>query len=499
MGRIVIIFYVVMTTMLATGEHCNCCSYSPDKTCPSCQQWHDDAYCCANATQCSGCSGIWCIPPPPTPVPPTPPPTPNPFFGHDFYVNPSYQAELDTSIATATGTVKSTLQEMRTVPSAYWIDVKAKIRGSNTTTVEGILNDASRKSPPHLVVFIVYDLPNRDCHAKASNGEICCYYNDDRTCDYNKAGDCAEGLKEYKTTYIDPLVKVFKNFSKKVPIRLVIEPDSLPNLATNMQDPHCGNSATVAAYTTGIPYAINQIAECCPEIAMYLDAAHGGWLGWADNMDKFTKQVAQMDILGKLRGFSTNVANYQPLGIQCPWLPDQPNRNGYCLQSHHQDAPCCADPCKLEGQYNPANNELNFVLSLEHSFKAADPGAVLHFIIDTGRNGVGDMRSDCANWCNIRGAGVGLVPTTKTAKPSIDAYYWLKTPGESDGCTKVLPDGKNCVRYDEFCGHQDCIGSTQGEPRAPTAGAWFDYQIKMLAKNAHMTPNTTNSFNYWWE
>ena len=30
----------------------------------------------------------------------------NPFEGKNLYVNPSYQTELDTSIATATGSVK---------------------------------------------------------------------------------------------------------------------------------------------------------------------------------------------------------------------------------------------------------------------------------------------------------------------------------------------------------------------------------------------------------
>ena len=39
-----------------------------------------------------------------------------------------------------------------------------------------------------LVVLIVYDLPNRDCHAKASNGEICCTYNSDGTCNYGGGG-----------------------------------------------------------------------------------------------------------------------------------------------------------------------------------------------------------------------------------------------------------------------------------------------------------------------
>jgi len=139
---------------------------------------------------------------------------------------------------------------MLTISSAYWIDVKSKLHGTSTSSVEGILTDAKNQGGK-LVVFIVYDLPNRDCHAKASNGEICCNYNTDKTCDYSATGDCSAGINEYKTTYIDPLYEVLDAFDESVPIVLIIEPDSLPNLATNLADAHCGNSATQAAYLTG--------------------------------------------------------------------------------------------------------------------------------------------------------------------------------------------------------------------------------------------------------
>jgi cellulase/cellobiase CelA1 len=92
------------------------------------------------------------------------------------------------------------------------------------------------------------------------------------------------------------------------------------------------------------------------------------------------------------------------------------------------------------------------------------------------------MRSECANWCNIRGAGAGQAPTTivnDTFAAGIDAYYWLKTPGESDGCTATLPSGAACSRYDSFCGSTDSIGSRSGEPFAPVAGGWFDYDVQM--------------------
>lgn len=52
-----------------------------------------------------------------------------------------------------------------------------------------------------------------------------------------------------------------------------------------------------------------------------------------------------------------------------------------------------------------------------------------HFIIDTSRNGIGTA----ASWCNPRGQALGIAPTTNTGHPLVDAYLWVKQPGESDG------------------------------------------------------------------
>ena len=79
-------------------------------------------------------------------------------------------------------------------------------------------------------------------------------------------------------------------------------------------------------------------------------------------------------------------------------------------------------------------------------------------VIDTGRNGRGHAGSDCKEWCNIRDAGVGRVPSLATALEVVDAYLWLKTPGESDGCTLELPGGGQCQRYDPRCGSEASIG-----------------------------------------
>lgn len=52
-----------------------------------------------------------------------------------------------------------------------------------------------------------------------------------------------------------------------------------------------------------------------------------------------------------------------------------------------------------------------------------------HFLIDTSRNGIGSQ----TQWCNPRGQALGVVPTTRTGHPLIDAFLWVKQPGESDG------------------------------------------------------------------
>merc|ERR1712187_782160 len=47
--------------------------------------------------------------------------------------------------------------------------------------------------------------------------------------------------------------------------------------------------------------------------------------------------------------------------------------------------------------------------------------------------------------------------------------------------------GGTCARFDGMCESEDSIGGTdaeKGEPHAPDAGMWFDYQVKQLAKNA---------------
>ncbi|MBT2418262.1 glycoside hydrolase family 6 protein [Streptomyces sp. ISL-22] len=63
------------------------------------------------------------------------------------------------------------------------------------------------------------------------------------------------------------------------------------------------------------------------------------------------------------------------------------------------------------------------------------------FVIDTSRNGNGPYTEGDPNerWCNPPGRALGERPTTKTADPLVDAYVWVKRPGESDGECKGGP------------------------------------------------------------
>jgi endoglucanase len=76
-----------------------------------------------------------------------------------------------------------------------------------------------------------------------------------------------------------------------------------------------------------------------------------------------------------------------------------------------------------------------------------------HFVVDTSRNGNGPLE---ASWCNPPGRALGTRPTTGTGEPLLDAYLWIKRPGESDG---------------------SCEGG-------PAAGRWWPQYALELARNS---------------
>jgi len=58
--------------------------------------------------------------------------------------------------------------------------------------------------------------------------------------------------------------------------------------------------------------------------------------------------------------------------------------------------------------------------------------AGLGAVIDTSRNGNGAPAD--GKWCDPSGRRIGRAPTLSTGEARIDAYLWVKLPGESDGC-----------------------------------------------------------------
>jgi len=59
-------------------------------------------------------------------------------------------------------------------------------------------------------------------------------------------------------------------------------------------------------------------------------------------------------------------------------------------------------------------------------------GTGLGAVIDTSRNGNGAPAD--GEWCDPAGRTLGRAPTLSTGEARIDAYLWVKLPGESDGC-----------------------------------------------------------------
>jgi endoglucanase len=59
-----------------------------------------------------------------------------------------------------------------------------------------------------------------------------------------------------------------------------------------------------------------------------------------------------------------------------------------------------------------------------------------HFVIDSSRNGNGPLPGV---WCNPPGRALGTPPTTDTGEAALDAYLWIKRPGESDGTCEGGP------------------------------------------------------------
>jgi endoglucanase len=177
---------------------------------------------------------------------------------------------------------------------------------------------------------------------------------------------------------------------------VVLEPDALALTSCLSQ------SQTQDRYSL-MSQAVS-ILKSKPHIAVYVDAGHPNWISEDDMASRLNDSgVAKAD------GFALNVSNF--------YSTDSNISYGNGISS------------KVGGK---------------------------HFIIDTSRNGLGPT-SD-SQWCNPNGRALGNKPTSNTGSSKIDAYLWLKAPGESDG---------------------NCNGG-------PNAGAWWaDYALDLAKRAAY--------------
>src|SRR5690606_3998627 len=59
------------------------------------------------------------------------------------------------------------------------------------------------------------------------------------------------------------------------------------------------------------------------------------------------------------------------------------------------------------------------------------------YVIDTSRNGNGPDQN--LVWCNPNGRALGQMPQIVSGRSALDAFLWIKYPGESDGTCNGVP------------------------------------------------------------
>ncbi|MFE1835503.1 glycoside hydrolase family 6 protein [Streptomyces sviceus] len=426
----------------------------------------------------------------PTDPGPTDPGTPgtrvdNPYAGAKVYVNPEWSANA----AAEPGGSRISNQ-----PTGVWLDRVAAINGAGGKMgLRAHLDEAlKQKGSGELAVqLVIYDLPGRDCAALASNGEF-----------------GPTDIDKYKTQYIDPIAAILAD-PKYASLRIVttVELDSLPNLVTNVSPrntatPNCDTMKSNGNYIKGVGYALNKLGDV-PNVYNYVDAGHHGWLGWDDNFSATVQTVKQAATaegatVNDVHGFITNTANYSAL--KEPYYTINDSVNGKSVrESKWVD-------------WNRYVDELSYAQAFRQEAVSQGFPSGVGMLIDTSRNGWGgsarptgpgaktdvntyvdggriDRRFNTGNWCNQSGAGLGERPQASPAA-GIDAYVWIKPPGESDGASSAIPndEGKG---FDRMCdptytGNPRNNNNMSGAlPNAPLSGHWFSAQFQELMKNAY--------------
>lgn len=96
----------------------------------------------------------------------------NPFSGVALYANPYYASEISTlAIPSLTGPMATKAAAAAKIPTFVWLDTASKVPQMGTFLANIRAANKAGASPPVAGTFVVYDLPDRDCAALASNGE----------------------------------------------------------------------------------------------------------------------------------------------------------------------------------------------------------------------------------------------------------------------------------------------------------------------------------------
>jgi len=374
-----------------------------------------------------------------------------------FYVpppNPGAKDQIDALKHAHQRKDAALIKEMIETPQAVWFT-----GGTPNSVKKDVKKTMKRAADDHTVpVLVAYNIPFRDCSQFSSGG----------------ATNTAEYL-----AWIDAFAKGIGDGRAVV----ILEPDSLGIIPFNIDingnmewcQPGEADPATAAADRYAQLNAAVDRLLLQPNVNVYLDGTHNRWLGTGDIAQRLVQAGVQ-----RADGFFLNASNYQKseeLEKYGSWVSgciafaNDADDGGWRLG--HYD--WCAS------QYYPANPDDFSTWSLTDDWYASNLGtaaATTHFVTDTSRNGQGRWLppsdappGDPQDWCNPPARGLGLRPSIETSSPLLDAYLWIKIPGESDG---------QCNRW-EPSGSPDPVRMMED----PAAGLWFPEMALELAKNAN--------------
>jgi endoglucanase len=399
-----------------------------------------------------------------------------------FYVpKPNHGAIEQVADLTSSGNKDDAdlIRTMIETPQAVWFT-----KGTSQSVQQDVKNTVKRAAGKKTVpVLVAYNIPFRDCAQFSAGG--------------------ATSVAEYKA-WIDGFAAGIGN----EPAIVILEPDGLGIIpfynpyadadgsnALEWCQPADANPATAAADRFEmLNYAVDAL-KAQPNVSVYLDGTHSAWLGVGDAAHRLVQAgVNDAD------GFFLNVSNYQFTSnsvqygtwiSKCIALANPPtaaNFNG-CANQYWNGGPLPTKIAQLLGEwtgvalspYGEWSDDTN-TANLNTSginWRYGSTVGTTHFVIDTSRNGVGPWQPpagvypDPQDWCNPPDRGLGLRPTADTGIALVDAYLWVKIPGESDGeCTRGL--GPAGTTVDPEWGLID-----------PAAGQWFPEMALQLAQNAN--------------